>query len=366
MELNSKKLERTSKLINYTVASILAIFLILLSNQVIGDIDNWKKSPNVEAFKDMDQISTINADMKLLEDSIATLNREYQTITQALDIASSRYRNEKQSFENWLKTRRTIGSPTEDIEIRKRARKLDNFFRIENEWQSERNGILAQIDLLNASVSEQYTKISTQDDLAYTAYYKAMKSYDLTVFLTRLLFVLPILLLGIFFVIKFRKHKYWPLFLGFVFFSGYVFFFGLVPYLPSYGGYIRYAVGIILSLFFGIYAINRIKAFVERKRAELKASSKERAGKIKQGTAEKAFNEHFCPSCGKDFIVAHWEPASGKSTKPLVAFGHVSSFCRHCGLELFSECTGCKTENFVHLPFCSKCGIKNNTDAVKE
>ena len=174
-------------------------------------------------------------------------------------------------------------------------------------------------------------------------------------FLIRLLFILPILLIGIFFIVKFRKHKYWPLFLGFVLFSFYAFFFGLVPYLPSYGGYIRYSVGIILSVVFGIYAINKIKAFIERKKKELKAPTTERAKKVQTETAEKALDDHMCPSCGKDFIVKKWDKPSDKK-KQYISYGVVTNFCRFCGLELFKPCGKCGEENFVHLPFCASCG----------
>lgn len=173
----------------------------------------------------------------------------------------------------------------------------------------------------------------------------------------RLLFILPILLLGIYFILKFRKHKYWPIFLGYVLFSFYAFFFGLVPYLPSYGGYIRYSVGIILSVVFGIYAINKIRAFIERKKTELTESTKDRAKKVQTETAEKALDNHMCPSCGKDFIVKKWDKSSSKKTKE-ASFGMVTNFCRFCGLELFKPCGNCGTENFAHLPFCSTCGDK--------
>jgi hypothetical protein len=40
MELNSKKMERTSRIVYYSISTILCIFLILLSNRIIGDLDS--------------------------------------------------------------------------------------------------------------------------------------------------------------------------------------------------------------------------------------------------------------------------------------------------------------------------------------
>ncbi len=184
-----------------------------------------------------------------------------------------------------------------------------------------------------------------------------MRRYDLKVFLIRLLIILPILIIGIFFIIRFRRHKYWPLFLGFILFSFYSFFFGLVPYLPSYGGYVRYSVGIILSILLGVYAINKIKKFIENKKKELKLAGTERAKEVQMETAEKAFDNHICPSCGRDFLIKKWDGPVGKKEK-LAISGVVSNYCRFCGLELFTKCKKCNYENFVHLPFCSNCGEK--------
>lgn len=166
----------------------------------------------------------------------------------------------------------------------------------------------------------------------------------------------PILALGIFFFLRFRKHKFWPLYFGFTLFSIYAFFFGLVPYLPSYGGYVRYTVGIALSVGLGYYAIKKIRAYMEQKQEELKTSTQERAKNVQLEVAEKALENHFCPSCGKDFIIKKWETPANNTGAETMPF--VTDFCRHCGLGLFADCYNCGHKNFAHMPFCSSCGAK--------
>lgn len=84
-----------------------------------------------------------------------------------------------------------------------------------------------------------------------------------------------------------------------------------------------------------IYAINKIKAFIERKKSELEVSTTERAKKVQTETAEKALDNHICASCGKDFIVKKWDKAVNKKNKTEM-YGAVTNFCRYCGLELFN------------------------------
>ncbi len=355
MEFNNKKLERTSKLINYIIAIALFCFLVSLSGRFIDDIDEWKERPSVEEFYNTEFLSEKESEVTKNEAEITLKKEKKSSIENTVKVVNSNYESAKKSFDNWLEARKTIGSPKEDKDVLSRANKLDEYYKTQQDWEKELLNIDQEIELLNKNISELNELIGEEHERAHAERQKAIRKYDLKVFLIRLLIILPILLLGIFFIMRFRKHKFWPLFLGFVLFSFYAFFFGLVPYLPSYGGYVRSIVGVILTIFLGIYAINRIRKFIELKKQELKTSTTERAKKVRTETAEKALNNHMCPSCGKDFIVRKWDKSLSQKGKA-ETYGIVTNFCRFCGLELFKKCKNCNSENFAHLPYCSTCG----------
>jgi predicted RNA-binding Zn-ribbon protein involved in translation (DUF1610 family) len=361
MEFNNKKLEKTSKLINYIIAIVLCGFLISLSGKLIDDVDEWKERPRVEEFQNTELLEKKESEIEKIDIKIELKEEKKSSIENTIKVVNNNYDNAKKSFDNWLEARKTVGSPNEDKEVLSRANELDEYYKTQQEWKKELSVISSEIQVLTKDKNEINEIIYNEEEKAYEEREKAIRKYDLKIFLIRLLFILPILLLGIFFIIKYRKHKYWPLFLGFVLFSFYAFFFGLVPYLPSYGGYIRYTVGIILSVLFGIYAINKIKKFIEHKKSELLVSTTERAKKVQTETAEKALDDHMCPSCGKDFIVKKWDKSAGKKDKT-ETYGIVTNFCRFCGLELFKKCNKCDSENFAHLPFCSNCGDNMNKE----
>lgn len=360
MELNSKKLERTSRIIYYSISAILCVFLILLSNKIIDDLDTATVRPEIESFENKALMADLEKKINSLNIEIENLSTKKESIEKTIATAKENYTNEKQSFDNWVQTRKTLGSPDKDQEVIGRAKKLDEFYKIEQDWRSQLNSRQIEIDEREKKQQEIRKLIDKEKAAAETKYSQELKYYDLKVFLIRLLFVAPILALGIFFFVRYRRHKFWPLYFGFTLFSIYAFFFGLVPYLPSYGGYIRYAVGIILSVGLGYYAIKTIRQFIETKQAELKVSTQERAKNVQTEVAEKALENHFCPSCGKDFIIKKWEfPLKNNESD---AYKLVTDFCRHCGLELFKNCNKCGNKNFAHLPFCSSCGTKPTTE----
>jgi predicted RNA-binding Zn-ribbon protein involved in translation (DUF1610 family) len=357
MELNSKKLESTSRLIYYSISIVLCVFLVLLSNRIIGDLDRVTLMPEITNFENKTTMTELDGKVSALNGEIENINSRRATIETTISTAKENYYNEKQSFDNWVQTRTTLGSPDKDQEVIVRARKLDEIYKVEQDWRLQLNAIQSEIDGKTKLLEETQILIEKERQEAEKKYLKELKRYELKVFLIRLLFVGPVLAIGIFFIIRFRRHKFWPLFFGFSLFSFYAFFFGLVPYLPSYGGYVRYAVGIILSVGLGYYAIRSIRQFIDKKQAELKVSTQERAKNVQTEVAEKALENHFCPSCGKDFIIKRWDAPFPKAPDA-ESYKLATSFCRHCGLELFKNCAACGNRNFVHLPYCASCGIK--------
>lgn len=360
MELNSKKQERTFKFINHTISIVLAVFLILLSNSIIQDLDTAVSYPQFEDFEDKSVLDHLKKQSDALELEMEPLSAQQSTINKTLHAAEENYTNEKQSFENWIEARKTLGSPDKDHEVISRTKKLDEYYAIQRSWRTQLDSLSTKIEEIDKKKAVLNQQVYESDAAARVKFGTAVRRYEFKVFLIRLLFAAPILGLGIFFFIRFRRHKFAALFLGFSYFSVYVFFFGLVPYLPSYGGYVRYTVGVLLSVGLGYYAIKRIRSYMDAKKLELQASTQQRAQRIQMEVAEKAFNNHICPSCGKDFLIRKWDT-------PLVAnkdqegYRLISNFCRHCGLELFANCSKCGTKNYVHLPYCASCGA--NTKA---
>ncbi|SDX44456.1 hypothetical protein [Hymenobacter psychrophilus] len=361
MEFNSKKLQQTSKLINTLVSLVLCVFLIGLSEKIIGDLDPASKRPEVESFVSQKR-GALEKQRRSLEAEVRTLTDKNESIEQTITTARQNYNNEKQSFENWIKTRKTLGSPDKDKEVVDRARRLDDYYKVEQAWRAQLSARQLQISGREKQAELIERQINREEQSAEARFETASRRHDLKVFFIRLLFVGPILGLGIFFLIRYRKHKFWPLYFGFTLFSFYVFFVGLVPYLPSYGGYVRYLVGIALSVGLGYYAIKKIRAYVEQKQEELKASTQERAKNVQLEVAEKALENHFCPSCGKDFIIKKWETPTKAPANDAMQL--VTDFCRHCGLNLFADCYNCGHKNFAHLPFCASCGVKSAAQAA--
>ena len=354
MEFNNKKLTRTKKLIHYLISIALAIFLIGLANRIIGDLDETAHRPNLQDFETATEVHKYRLLNNAVQDSIRDIISDKNALQLNLDLASTTLKQERSSFKSWISIRRATQSSSLDIEVRKRNLIMDSIQEIITTYQREKTSKEASIQELRVLSLNRQRLIDEEMDQVYEMYSQAVHSFELKVFLKRLLFVFPVLLLGIWMLVKRRKHIYWPLFRGFVFFSFYAFFVGLVPYLPSYGGYVRYAIGILLSLFLGIYAIRSLQAFIKRKKEELQQSTAARSQQIKEEVAEKALENHMCPSCGKDYLINELHQSGGK--KGMSGKFKVTTYCRHCGLQLFKNCDSCETTNYAHLPHCYSCG----------
>lgn len=360
-----QRIELLSRIVLWIITITLSVFLINLGDRILSDIDNWFQAPQIEEFQNTAELDKIAVKEAPFDKQLTALNETRYHVYTSLQTALRNYNSEKKSFENWMEARKTIGSPGEDIKIRSRADMLDKFRRVEEAWQIKLDSVdeeIREIGKEKDKLSLERQIIQDQDDKKYQSAYK---KFSLKIFFFRMTFVLPILALAIFLFIRFKQSRFKPLIRGYIIFALYAFFVGLVPYLPSFGGYIRYTVGILLTVFAGYYVMKQLAAYTAKKREELQQSTEERVKKIEQETGIKAYKSHSCPSCEKDFLMNKWQPKT-KILKDVVLEEEAPSYCQHCGLELFGKCGNCGTRNFIHFPFCSNCGSGRSQTSAKD
>ncbi|GMT48518.1 MAG: hypothetical protein IEMM0008_0057 [bacterium] len=355
-----KRVEILSKLSLILISITLSVFLILLSENFMSDISGWFDKPIKENFQDKIKLDKVNEEVTAIGKKLKKANEKASNLSSSLNVAHRNYNSEKKSFETWIKARTTIGSPDEDSTVRDRGKKLDKLRAIEDAWQTK-------IDVAKKASSKLLTHqrgiISKRSRIraeGNNKYWEARRTFTIKIFFVRLAIILPIMILAFILLVKFKTSKFKSLIWGYAIYAVYAFFFGLVPYLPSFGGYIRYAIGALLTLFIGYYTIKRLTVFTARKKAELEESREGRLNKIKHETAIKAYKSHSCPSCERDFLSNKWSPKSKKLLTPVLE-EEAPSFCHHCGLILFDKCPKCSHRNFIHFPYCSNCGETLNT-----
>jgi len=347
------------KLVLLGIACTLAVFLGGLGSKVLDDLSSWYRMPDYQEFEPAGELQPLEAEREPLQRERETLSSRRDEVQQALSVALRRLQSEQQSYQDWLQARKTIGSPADDPEVRTRLKELDRLRQVEEGWRmrldqigKEEEGLIQR----EAQLAEKLAQVRRQQEENYAM---AMRAYDLKIFLIRLAVVGPLLLAAILLFFKRRSSPYWPLVWGFILFALYEFFVGLVPYLPSYGGYVRYAVGIVLTLILGWYLTRTLLRLAEKWKRELSETMMERARKIGKESAWKAHQKHRCPACEKDFLLGKWRPAV--KLKEAIGEEEAPDFCPHCGLRLFDSCPGCKTRYFIHFSFCPACGASSLT-----
>lgn len=339
----SKSLRLSEKWFNrglWLVSFIFAWFLIGLGDTVIRDLPKVEKHLSIEHYIDQQAAAPIRKEIK-------SLRREQLTIREQLDQAQLKlatrqndYRAARTTYNNWVSTRGVTDQSNQDAEVIKRTKALDQLKALERDALTTVEGLnQRQLDN-NQRTSKQKAKLSKLESKARKTLIAAQKKQDIRAFLYRLALTLPLLLIAGWLFKKKRKTPYWPFVWGFIFFAGFAFFVELVPYLPSYGGYVRYIVGIALTIVIGRQAIISLNKYLEKQRLTEAMPDAERRETLSYDTALVRLGKNVCPGCERqvDF----------KNTD--------NDFCPHCGIGLHDYCGNCEARKSAFAKFCHKCG----------
>lgn len=335
--------ERLYEIVMWLVSLIFAGFLIGLGNLVIGDLPQIETIVTQEQFLDRGAIAAVRTERTSIERRQGTITDRLEVARLQLEQAQAASTTGKESFEAWIKTRIATTDPQQDPEVLSRTRQLEALKANERRAQERINALDAEQLPLNQRIGALSDREMQLNDAAAPAYEGAMFRQELKVFLYRLLITLPMLGGAVWLVLKKRKSDYWPLARGFVIAALFVFFVELVPYLPSYGGYIRYIVGIVLTLVAGHYVIKNMRAYLTRRQAVEHQAEEERRKLVTHDEAFKKMAARICPSCDR----------------PVATTGEAeTNYCVHCGLTLYDRCGVCETRKMAFFRHCMVCGTR--------
>ncbi|PRC95010.1 serine endopeptidase [Solimicrobium silvestre] len=324
----------------WIVAVVFAGFLIGLGSNVVQNLPQVEHHYSMSDFIDKNAaaqadlaIKTSRDQRKINDDNLDQAERQYES-------AKADSQTARDSFTSWIATRRATALASQDSDLIARNQQLDKLKNTERSTLAQ----VQQLQEKNRSIMQEQqnaeTQLSQLQKTADVALEAEQRKQDLRVFLYRLALTLPLLVVAGWLLKKKRKSTYWPFVWGFVFFSVFTFFVELVPYLPSYGGYVRYGVGIIITVLVGRQAIISLNAYLERQKLAEQLPNQQRREELSYDVALTRLAKQVCPGCEREVDLKN--PAN--------------DFCQHCGICLFDHCRSCNTRKNAFTKFCHSCG----------
>lgn len=341
--------ERSFTFLMWVVSFVFAGFLIALGGHVIADLPKLQQQLTRDQFADQTALASARATMQRTDQEVRALNDQIAQAELTQSAASRAYEAARSSYENWIATRTATTDPRQDPEVLRRTRELDELKAGERAAE-----VVVETQTRSRLDAEQASATANRAEAdvlaaADTAFNRAMFRQELRVFGYRLALTLPLLLIAGWLVARQRKSDHWPLMRGFVLFAVFTFFVELVPYLPSYGGYVRSVVGIVLTAVAGHYAIKGMRRYLARRHVLEQQTEVERRKGLTSDEALKRMAAKVCPGC----------------ERPILAMGDTpADFCVHCGLKLFDHCGQCTTRKNVFFKFCPTCGTTSTQAAT--
>ena len=334
----------------WLVAAAFAFFLIGLGSLVVGNLPQPNTALEIERFIPQADAQRVQAEINKAQELAGQTGRARDKAQLKYDAQRASYQSARDTFENWVSTRRATDRPEQDSELISRTKALDDIKQAENKAREELEK-QEQTNLeASQAVSNAEQEMSQLRDAAYPEYQSAMRASELRVFLFRLAITLPLLVVAGWLFAKQRKSTWWPFVWGFIFFALFAFFVELVPYLPDYGGYVRYIVGIVVTVLLGRYAIIALNRYLEKQKQREAMPEVQRREELSYDVALERLSKSVCPGCER--------PVDLKNTE--------IDFCPHCGIGLFDHCGHCHTRKSAFSRFCHSCGASAKEGARQE
>lgn len=324
----------------WLVAAAFAFFLVGLGSLVVGNLPQPNTSLELEQFIPEADAQRVQAEINQAQALASQTGRARDKAQLKYDAERARYQSARDTFENWVSTRRATERPEQDSELLNRTKALDAIKQPENKAREELEK-QEQTNLeASQAVSNAESEMSQLREAAMPEWQSAMRASELKVFLYRLAITLPLLVVAGWLFAKKRKSTWWPFVWGFIFFALFAFFVELVPYLPDYGGYVRYIVGIVVTVLLGRYAIIALNRYLEKQKLQEALPEEQRREELSYDVALERLSKSVCPGCER--------PVDLKNTE--------IDFCPHCGIGLFDHCGNCNTRKSAFSRFCHACG----------
>lgn len=333
----------------WAVSLALAFFLVGFGSLVVSDLPQIDDPVTVETYIDRARADRLQAERDALTADGIRLDAAADAAALVLRSAEADTIANRAAFEDWVATRTATGEVSSNAELVTRTARLEDIRAAERRAREALDAINAQ----QYGRRDRALAINAELEAVYEAAAPALRQAEFVqeaqVFGLRLALTLPLLAVALWALRTRSGSRLWPLWRGFILFAAFTFFVELVPYLPSYGGYVHYGVGALATVITGSWLIRAARRHLAR-RAEVAARSEtERRAAIAYDEALEKTAKQTCPSCDRTL----------RTTDDAKV-----NFCVHCGLRLYEACPACGVRRLVFFPFCMNCGAATEPAAA--
>jgi hypothetical protein len=325
----------------WAVSLALAFFLVGLGSLVVQDLPRVDQRIEIEDFVDPEADARLDAEVQELAGERTILDTQLEPARFAVESRQADTAAARDAFEAWIATRTATGDAQRDAELVERTEELTALREAEREAFAALNRLLAREREISERQNALLQERTALREAARGRFQTARFAQEARVFGLRLAITLPLLVAGLWALKTRRRSPLWPLWRGFVIFAAFTFFVELVPYLPSYGGYVHYGVGAIATVVLGAWLIRAARRHLAKRAEEAARSEDERRAAIVYEDALRKVAADTCPSCERTLRTVDGQPIN---------------HCVHCGLKLYEACPGCGARRLVFFPFCMNCG----------